>query len=133
MELALRISYTLDTPSVGTIMEQVRVPVYGNWYRYGSMGTGTRPAWDNVMVTDMGTRPWVHSTLVPYDFDISPLHSDQRRRYRQSKVGSLLVSPRLFVRQICYERLKKNRLDATINARFPRGVVKHAGRNVCAV
>ena len=75
------------------------------------------------------------ATLVPCDFDISPLPSDQRRRYRQSKVGSLLVSPRLFVRQICYERLKKNRLDATIikNARFPRVVVKHAGRNVCAV
>ena len=46
-------------------------------------------------------------TLVPCDFDISPLPSDQRRRYRQSKVGSLLVSPRLFVRQICYERLKR--------------------------
>ena len=51
-----------------------------------------------------------HITLVPGDFDISPLHFDQRRRYRQSKVGSLLVSPRLFVRQFGYERLKKNRL-----------------------
>ena len=72
-------------------------------------------------------------TLVPCDFDISPLPSDQRRRYRQSKVGSLLVSARLFVCQICYERLKKNRLDAAINARFLRDIVKHAGCNVCAV
>ena len=46
-------------------------------------------------------------TLVPCDFDISPLPSDQKHRYRQSKVGSLLVSPRLFVRQICYDRLKR--------------------------
>ena len=76
--------------------------------------------------------PAYHYTLVPCDFDISPLHSDQRRRYRQRKVGSLLVSPRLCVRQICYGRLKKNRLDATINVRFPRDVVQHAKRNVCA-
>ena len=63
--------------------------------------------------------------LVPCDFDISisPLHSDQRRMYRQSKVRSLLVSPRLYVRQICYELLKKNPLDATINAQFLRDVV----------
>ena len=47
--------------------------------------------------------------------------------------GSLLVSPRLFVRRICYECLKTNRLDATINARCPRDVVQHAERNVCVV
>ena len=68
--------------------------------------------------------------LVSCDFDISPPHSDQRRRYRQSEVGSLLVSPRLFVRQIFYEHLQKNRLDATLNAWFPRDVVQHVERNV---
>ena len=94
---------------------------------------------DNIwMRSDDNVGFWVthifeeRSTLVPCDFDTSPLHSDRRRRYRQSKVGSLLVSPWLFVRQVCYERLKKNRLDATINAPFPRDVVKHAERNVCA-
>ena len=80
-------------------------------------------------VLTLGHTCWPHVTLVPCDFDILPLHSDQWRRYRQIKVGSLLVSPRLFVRQICYERLQRNRLDATINARFPRDVVQHAERN----
>ena len=51
---------------------------------------------------------------------ISPLHSDQRRRYGQSQVGISLVSARLCKRQIYYECFKKNRLDVTINVQIPR-------------
>ena len=66
------------------------------------------------------------TTLVPCNCGVSPLHSDQRRRYMQSTVGSLVVSSRLCKRGICYdEHLKKNRLDATINVGIPHDVVSH--------